>query len=169
MKNKPVGLIVLSVAAAVATLTGLIWTGQSLAHLGSTTELYRKKLSDIRELTSLQQTMQGYRLVLAAREQRTGSPAALPDLLRTTLPGREAAFREIDPLPTLPGWTARRMSVALTDISGDDLGRLLDEAARRQPPWSLLECTLLASPTPGRLAKVEWVLGMVEKSAENRN
>jgi hypothetical protein len=169
MNNKPVGLIVLSVTAAVATLTGLIWTGQSLARLGPAAELYRKKVSDIRELTSLQQTLQDYRRVLAAREQMDGSPAALPDLLRTTLPGREAAFRELDPLPTLPGWTARRMSVALTDISGDDLGRLLAEVARRQPPWSLLECTLLASPTPGRLAKAEWVLGMVEKAAENRN
>lgn len=169
MKNKPASLIVLSVASAVAVVTSLIWTGQSLAHLGPTSELYRKKLSDIRELTALQQTMQGYRRLLAAREQKAGSPAALPNLLRETLPGREAAFREIDPLPTLPGWTARRMSVVLTDISGDDLGRLLNEAAKRQPPWSLLECTLLASPTPGRLAKVEWVLGMVEKSAENRN
>ena len=167
MNNKPVGLIVLSVVAAVAVLTSLIWTGKSLSRLGPTAELYRKKLSDIRELASMQQTLQGYRRVLAARDRQNSSPATLPDLLRTTLPGREASFRELDPLPTLPGWTARRMSVVLTDISGDDLGRLLDEAAKRQPPWSLLECTLLASPTPGRLAKVEWVLGMVEKTSSH--
>jgi hypothetical protein len=163
MKDKPLRLIVLSVAAVIAALTGLIWTAQSLVHLRQTTDLYRKKMSDIRELSGLRQTVLQHRRILAEREKMPGSPAPLPDVLQTALHGREAVCHEIAPLPTLPGWTARRVSVALSDISGDDLGRLFDEAAKRQPPWSLLECTLMASPTPGRLARVELVMGAVER------
>jgi hypothetical protein len=165
MKDNPIRLILLRVAAGVAVLTGLVWSGQSLAHLGQTTDLYRKKISDIRELSTLRQTVLRYRHVLTDREQMAGPLTPLAEVLRTALPGRETAMHEIDPLPTLPGWTARRVSVALTDISGDDVGRLLNETARCRPPWSLLECTLLASPTRGRLAKAELVLGAVEKTA----
>ncbi|MEI6148492.1 MAG: hypothetical protein WCS01_05295, partial [bacterium] len=85
MKDNPIRLILLRVAAGVAVLTGLVWTGQSLAHLGQATDLYRKKISDIRELSTLRQTVLRYRRVLTDREQMASPLTPLAEVLRTAL------------------------------------------------------------------------------------
>jgi hypothetical protein len=165
MKDKPAMLIVLCVAAIVAALTGTIWTARSLVQLPRDVVAYQKKVSDIRELSAMQRTVLGHRALLAERRRMEKTPISLSELVHDALPGKEAAIREMEATPTLPGWTARRASVALSDVSGDDLGRLLHDAANRQPPWSLLEGVLQASPTAGRLAKVELVFGSIEMTA----
>lgn len=161
--------MVLGAAAALAVLIGLIMTARSMAGLSRTAELHRRKADDLRTLAAMRHTAQYYRSVAAARDRTEGAVPPLTDLLRSVLSGRDATIRELPPLPTLPGWSARRVSVVLTNLPGEELGRLLQEAGRQQPGWTLLECTLQASPEAGRLTRVELVLGTVEKTIEGLN
>jgi hypothetical protein len=152
--------------AVVTALAGIVMTARSLAGLSQTVESYRKRTADIREVTALRNRMQVLRALVAERERQGGAPAPVTDLLQAVLPNRAVTTRQLDAMPTLPGWTAQRVSVVLTDIAGDELGRLLQEAARRQPAWTPLDGTLLASSTPGRLAKVELTLMAVGRTGK---
>ena len=152
-------LLVLRVTAALAIVTGLAMSG-----LQDASALYGRKMADARELAAMRQRAHDLRAIVAERTREAGPAATVSELLQAALPGHAAVTRELDPTPTLPGWTARRVSVALSDVTGDELGRLFQEAAKRRS-WALLECTLLASSTPGRLTKAELVLGTVERTA----
>ena len=44
-------------------------------------------------------------------------------------------------------------------------GKLLDAGVAANPPWTLLECTLFAAPTPGRVAKATLVFSTVERAS----
>lgn len=165
MKNNPRSLPILRTAAALAVLAALMMTVRSLATLRDSTDLYRRRTADAIELAALRQRAHSLNAIVATREQEGSPSGTLSDLLQTALPGHPATTREMDPTPTLAGWTARRVSVVLSDVSGDELGRFLQTAADHHPPWALLECSLLAAPTPGRLTKAELVLGSVEHAA----
>jgi hypothetical protein len=157
-------LFILSVLAAAATLAGVALSIRSLAGLSRTAELYRKKTADIREVAVLRNRMHALRALVAERERQTGQPVAIQELLQAAVPSRTATTRELDPMPTVPGWTARRVSVALNDITGDELGRLFQEAARARPGWTPIECTLFAAPAPGRLSKADVTMVTVERA-----
>ena len=165
MKDDRRLLVTLSVMAALAVLASLVLTVRSLTGLRRTTELCQKTSADIGELTALRQRSQQLNAIVAARETMTEPSIPISKLLQTALPVRTATSRELEPVSTVPGWTARRVSVVLTDVTGDELGNLFQEATRCQPPWAILDCTLFASPTPGRLTKAELTLGMVERAA----
>ena len=152
-------------AAALAVLIGLAMTVRSLSGLKETAELYGHKTAEVRELAAMRQRAHDLRAIVAERAGEAGPAPTVSELLQAALPTHAAVTRELDPSPTLPGWTARRVSVVLSDISGDELGRLFQEAGKRHPSWALLECTLLAAQPPGRLAKAELVLGTVERTA----
>lgn len=151
-------------AAFVVTGSGIVWTLRTLAGIDEAVAAFRKKSSDTRELVALRDTARRHRKALADREGMAAPLVPMNEILRSVFPGREIATRELDPAPAPPGWTGRRLSVSLVDVPGDDLGRLLGEASSRQPGWTLLECTLHASPVAGRLAKADLVFGAPERT-----
>lgn len=157
--------MILGAVTALAGVIGLVMTVRTVAGLPQTTALYSRKAADLQTLAGLRQQALQHRALVAAYAQQAGVPVPLATVLREALPGRDATLRELDPPPTLPGWSARRTRVVFAGISGAEMGRFLDDAARRQPAWSLLECTLIAAPTPGRLAKADLVLGTVSRDA----
>ena len=165
MIARPSGLILFGAVTTLVGVVALVMTVRTVTGLSQTAALYNRKTADLRTLAGLRQQTLQQRAIVAGHAEQAEAPAPLSVVLREALPGREAALRDLDPLPTLPGWAARRTRVTFTDIAGDEMGRFLDDAARRQPAWALLECTLVAAPTPGRLAKAELVLCVVTRDA----
>ncbi len=162
MKPRPRLLLSLSVAAAVAGMTGVIITVRSLVGLPQLFDSYRRKASDLHTLHAMQLTASRYREMLATNRKDPGIPVPLSNLLSATIPGCDVTIREREPVPTATGWIAKRFSVTLKSVSGDDLSRFLAEASRQSPVWTLQECTLMAATIPGQLAKAELVMGVVE-------
>jgi len=158
-------LILLWSTAGLSLLAGLLLTARSLGGLGRTTEILAKKADDARELAGLRERAARHQALLKAYAQYPTTPAGFEALERTTLPGQAMRILTTDVSPSVPGWTTRKVSVEINDIAGADLGRLLDAGAAATPPWTLLECTLFAAPTPGRVAKATLVFVTVERTA----
>jgi hypothetical protein len=151
-------------AAGLSLLAGLLLTARSLGGLDRTLEILSRKAADAGELAGLRKQAVRHQALLEATTRYPDTPQGLETLARATLPGQAMRILTTDLSPSVPGWTARKVSVEFNDIAGSDLGRLLDAGAAATPPWTLLECTLLASPTPGRIAKATLVLVTAERS-----
>lgn len=150
-------------AAGIALLAGILLTFNSLTGMNRTTEIMNKKTADAHDLAELQANADMHRAILRHYAQYQTAPIAFETLVKTMLPDRACSTRSTETLPTVPGWSARKISVGFSNISGAELGHLLETGANATPPWTLLECTLFASPTPGRLARAELVMGTVEQ------
>ncbi len=166
MKKNNLSLTILWSLAILALLTGLLLSIRVVGNIGHTTENWRKKNSELQDMMAMRATASEYRALLRYYSQYPASPPQLSDLAHTAVPGVTLTTRLTDTHPATPGWTARKVNIGITDIAGDDLGRFLEAASGSTPPWALLDCTLSASPTPGRLAKVELVLETVERSVQ---
>lgn len=163
MKNSKPILTLLWSAAILSLLAGLGLSLSSSRQIGPTKERWQKQAGQMQEMMALRAKAATHRELLNRYAQYPGTPPQLESVARHAVPGLNPATRSTEVQPSVAGWTARKVSVALSDISGDDLGRFLEEASRTTPPWALLDCTLSASATTGRLAKVEMTLVTVEK------
>ncbi|MEI6563849.1 MAG: hypothetical protein WCO42_06030 [bacterium] len=163
MKKNNTPLALLWSAAGISLLAGLLLTLRSVGDMSRTTEVWHKKANDMQEMNSLRAIAVQHRTLLKHYTGYPAVPTPLGELARTAAPGLNLMTRSTETHPTVPGWTARMVSVGLTDITGDDLGRLLDAATAANPPWALLECTVSAASTAGRLSKAELVFETVER------
>lgn len=150
-------------AAIIALVIGLLLSVRTLGGIGRTTEIWNKKTNEFQELLAMREIAAKHRNLLKRYAQFPATPAPLEELARNAVPGLNLMTRSTESHPSVPGWTARKVSIGITDIMGDDLGRFLEALSAATPPWALLDCTLSASPAPGRLAKVEMVLETVER------
>jgi hypothetical protein len=166
MKKNNHSLTALWSAAILAAIVGVILSIQSLRDIGRTTEIWHKKTNDLQEMLAMRTTAATHRNLLKLYAQYPASPAPLGELARVAVPGLMLTTRSTETHPSAPGWTSRKVSLGLADISGNDLGRFLEAVGTASPPWALLDCTITSSPTPGRLAKVELVLETVERSLQ---
>lgn len=165
MSGERNSLRALRIAAGVAAVCGLAMAATRLAALPEESGRWRKKAADLQEIRKLQATLEQQERVVAGFG---AYPAAAPDLgplLRNAFQGKTVATRERDAVPTLAGWTGRRVSVVIEDVEGADLDRFLENAAALRPPWGLAECVLQASGKSGRLSRAELTLVTVEKAA----
>jgi len=151
-------LIKLWIAASLSLAAGLLLTVRSLSGLPRTTELLARKVADSRDLTELRLQADRYQVLLEHYSCLPAMPTGFETLVRSTLPGAAMTTRATATLPSVPGWTVKKVSVDFTDITGEELGRMLEAGAAAQPPWSLVECTLFASPVAGRMAKASLVM-----------
>ncbi len=165
MKKNNTPLVILWNAAGLSLLAGLILTLHSLNGITRTREILSKKANDIRELVGLRTQANRYRSLLTATAQYPASPVPLETLARTALPSQPMRVLTTDITPSVTGWIAKKVSVEFNDIAGIDLGKLLDAGVAANPPWTLLECTLFAAPTPGRVAKATLVFSTVERAS----
>lgn len=151
--------------AVAAALLGVVWTARNLAVLPRVSERWEKKTADLAELQAIRAAVGRQDRRVAEFEAMPTAPSDLSSLARTCF-GKAVATRELEPMPTVAGWTARRVALALDDVAGDDVGRFMAEAAAAKPPWGVTECVLQASGKSGRLARAEWTLVAVEKSGK---
>lgn len=158
-------MVIVWSAAGLALLAGLLLTTRSLAGMDRTLEILSRKTADASELAALRDRAALHQALLASYAGYPATPTGLDALSRIALPGTPMRIVTTDLSPSVPGWKARKVSVEFNDIAGADLGRFLDAGAAATPPWSLAECTLLASPTPGRIAKATLVLVAAERQA----
>ncbi len=165
MKKNNTPLIIVWGAAGLSLLAGLLLTVHSLNGISRTQEILLKKANDIRELAGMRSQANRYHALLTAAVQYPAGSIPLETLARTTVPAQSMRLLATDITPSVPGWTAKKVSVEFTDIAGTDLGKLLDAGAIANPPWTLLECTLFAAATPGRVAKATLVFSTVERSS----
>lgn len=163
MKKNNTILIALWSAAAGSMIIGLLLTTYTLGGIGRTKEIWRKKTSDLQDMAAMRATADTHREILKHYAQYPGTPVQLEVLARTAAPGLNLIIRSTETHPSVPGWTARKVSVGITNISGEELGRFLQALRGTTPPWAALNCTLTASPTLGQLAKAELVLETVER------
>ena len=159
-------LILLWSLAGLSLATGILLTLRSVYAVPRTTELWERKAADIKALTVLQTRTARNRAILDGYSRYPALPVGLETLTQTTLPGRTLTARTTESRPSVPGWSLRKVSVDLTDISGEDLGKWLAAGAQATPPWALVECTLTAASTPGRLAKATLVMETVERTGQ---
>jgi hypothetical protein len=157
VKNPEPTLLLAGSATGLALVAGLILTLRTLGSLDSATALWARKATEAAALQRLAAITAEQRAEVALRATAPAEPANLGVLLRDTLPGITAEWRALEPLPTIPGWTAPRQGVTLTNLTGDELGRFLAAATTANPPWALLECSLRAAPRAGHLARAELV------------
>ncbi|MEI8351254.1 MAG: hypothetical protein WCG36_02970 [bacterium] len=157
-------LILLWSLAGLSLATGLLLTLRSLNAIPRTTELWERKAEDIKALTVLQTRASRNRAILDRYSRYPAVPVSLESLTQTTLPGRTLITRATESRPCVPGWSLRKVSVDLNDIEGEDLGKWLAAGAQASPPWALVECTLTAASTPGRLARATLVMETVERT-----
>ncbi len=165
MKKNNLPLIILWTTAGLALLAGLLLTVQSLNGITRIREILLKRANDARELAGMRLQANRYYSLLTTYAQYPASPVPLETLARTTLPAQPMRVLTTDITPSVPGWTAKKVSVEFTDISGTDLGKLFDAGATAHPPWTLIECTLFAGPTPGRVAKATLVFSTAERAS----
>lgn len=168
MKHANPSLIALWAAAILSIAIGSIAALQSLAGLERQTSLWKQKLNDRRELARLQDQSRLFREAVKAHEKWPASPPVLQNLLSQTLPGITVSPFAFSDHPSPEHWTARRVTFAITDVPGESLERFFEAAATSRPPWSVEECTLMASASSGRLARVDLVMVAVER-AESGN
>lgn len=165
MKKSNTPLAILWSAAGLSLLAGLIMTINSLNGISRTLEILSKKTNDIRELVGMRTQATRYHSLLKATVQYPASPVPLETLVRTTLPAQPIRLLSTDITPSVSGWNAKKVSVEFNDIAGSDLGKLLDAGTTANPPWTLIECTLFAAPTEGRVAKATLVFSTVERAS----
>ncbi len=165
MKKNNTPLVILWSATGLSLLAGLILTIQSLNGINRSREILSKKATDIRELAGMRTQANRYHSLLMTAVQYPGSPVPFETLARTTLPAQPIRLLSTDITPSVSGWTAKKVSVEFNDITGSDLGKLLDAGTTATPPWTLIECTLFSAPTPGRLAKATLVFSTVERAS----
>ncbi len=163
MKKNNTTLPFLWGAAFLAVMIGVMLSIRSLSGLGRTTEIWDKKAKDLQELKAMRSIAAEHRSLLNHYAQFPSFAPSLGELAAKAVPGLSFMTRTTETHPALPGWTAKKVSIGLVDITGDDLGRFLKAVGNAAPPWAILDCTLSASPAPGRLAKVELVLETVER------
>jgi len=161
-KNKST-LIKLWIVAGLSLAAGLLLTVHSISELSRVTELLARKAADARELSALRLQAGRYQTLLEVFSHYPAMPTPFETLARSTLSGGAMTTRSTTTLPSVPGWIAKKVSVDFTDITGDDLGRILETAGAAQPPWGLVEATLFASPTAGRVAKATLVMESAER------
>ncbi|MEI7881106.1 MAG: hypothetical protein WCI95_09550 [bacterium] len=166
MKRNNHSLTALWSAAILAAIVGVVFSFQSLRDLGRTTEIWHKRTNDLQAMMTMRTTAATHRNLLELYAQYPAAPAPPGELARLAVPGLILTTRSTETHPSAPGWTARKVNLGLTDISGNDLGRFLEAVSTASPPWAILDCTVSASPTPGHLAKVELVLETVERSIQ---
>jgi hypothetical protein len=164
MKKNNTPLITLWIFAGLALLCGFLLSVRTLTGSKRISEIWTKKANDIRDMQALRSVAAEQRQILQQYAQFPAAPTQLEEIARTAVPGLNLVIRSTDKSPSVPGWTARKVSLNLADVSGDDLGRFLAAASSATPPWALLNCTLSASPTRGRLAKAELILVTVERN-----
>lgn len=165
VKKSNIPLMILWSSAGLYLLAGLLLTARSLGGLDRTLEILSRKAADAVELAGLRERAKRHQALLESYGRYPATAQGLEALARATLPGQALRILTTDISPSVPGWTARKVSVEFNDMAGTDLGRFLDAGAAATPPWTLLECTLLASPTPGRVAKATLVFVTVERRA----
>ncbi len=163
MKKNKSTLIKLWIVAGLCLAAGLLLTVHSIGRLHRVTELLARKAADARELAGLRLQAGRYQTLLENYSRHPAMPTPFETLARSTRPGAAMTTRTTATLPSSPGWIANKVSVDFTDIAGDDLGRILEAAGAAQPPWVLVEATLFASPTAGRIAKAALVMESAER------
>lgn len=164
MKENNPSLTALWSAAIISALIGILLSFQALSDIGRKTEIWRKKTNDLQEIRAMCTVASAHRNLLKHYAKYPAAPAPLAELARQAVPGLNLTTRSTESHPSVSGWTARKVSLGLADITGNDLGRFLEAVSAASPPWAILDCTISASPTPGRLAKVELVLETVERN-----
>lgn len=158
-------LILLWSLAGVSLAAGILLTVSSVKSIPRTIELWERRADDIRTLSSLQTLAERNRRILAEYSRYPATPVSLETLTKSALPGRALTVRVTESLPSVPGWTLRKVGVELTDIAGEDLEKWLQAGAAARPPWAVAECTLNASPVAGRLSKAALVMVTAERSS----
>jgi hypothetical protein len=161
-KNKST-LIKLWMIAGLSLAAGLLLTVHSVIGLPRVTERLARKVADARELADLRLQAGHYQTLLDTHSRYPARPTPFETLAQSTLPGAALSTRNTATLPSVPGWIAKKVSVDFTGITGDDLGRILEATGAAQPPWGLVEATLFASPTAGRVAKANLVMVSAER------
>lgn len=163
MKNSPAILPILWGAAILSVVLGFAFSLSAVGKIGSTKELWGRKADQFHEMMALRATATSHRALVNQYAQYPATPSPIQEVARLAAPGMNPAIRATEVSPSVPGWTARKIHMGLTDITGSDLGLFLEAAGRTTPPWAVLECTLTAGAAPGRLSKVEITLVTVER------
>ena len=163
MKNSNITLISLWMLATLTLASGLMISLRTATQVTSTSELWQKKAADLQEMNRLRTIAADYRAILQLYSQYPATAPLLTELARDTIPGVNLTTRLTETYPAVPGWTTRKASIGLANVSGNELGRFLENLGKASPPWAILDCTLSSSPTPGQLAKVEMVLVTAER------
>ncbi len=164
MKKNNTSLIILWGLAILSLIGGFLLSLGTLKDIRRTEEIWRKKTNDLRDMQALRTLAAEQRNLLQYYAQFPARPAPLEEIARTAVPGLNLLIRATEKSPSVPGWSARKVSLGLVDVSGDDLARFLEAAGSATPPWALLNCTLSAGPVPGHLAKAELILVTVERN-----
>jgi hypothetical protein len=167
MKHANPSLVILWSAAILAMGIGIISAIQSLSGLNRQNDLWKQKRSDRQELHRLLDRSRNFTRAVNAHKAWPSSPPPLQDMITATLPGVTPSPLSFSDQPSLKHWTTRRVSFSLTDVQGESLGNFLDAAATSRPPWSVEEITLTASPSSGRLARVDMIMVAVERAASD--
>jgi hypothetical protein len=165
MKYDNPKLITLWAAASLVVLVGIIASIKSVTGLSRQAEIWQQKSAARHELVNLLNLSKRHTAAVEAHKAWPVSPVPLQDLISSTLPGIVVSPLISTEQPSAENWTTRRISFSMTDVPGASLEKFFVAAATSRPPWSVEECTLIASTSSGRLAKVELVMTGVERKA----
>lgn len=165
MKKNNSSLVILWGAAGLSLLAGIVLTIHSLSGIARSEELLSRKTEQVVELSAMRAQAVRYQSILKLYAGYPATPRKFSDLARTALPGSALTVLSSTTQPAVPGWTAQKISVELSDITGEDIGKLLDAGTAAKPPWALVECVFFASPTPGRIAKATLVMETAERQS----
>ena len=153
-------------AAGVTLGLGLMLTARSLTGLARDRDRYDKRLTDLRAVDSLAQTVAARDAALQTWSRTDASVRPLAEILRTQGPDAAAVIRDLESASGPAGWQIRRTSVVLTNVGYDRLADTARLASAARPPWTLAECVLQASERPGIAARMELVFETAERSGK---
>lgn len=159
-------LIQLWSVAGLSLVAGLLLSVRTLGGLSRTTELLARKTADSRELASLRLQAERYQALLDQGARYPATPTSYEALVRSASPEASVVTRTTASRPSVPGWSTQKITVEITNITGDTLGKIVEAGSAAKPPWALVESTLFASPVAGRVAKATLVLESVERQKE---
>jgi hypothetical protein len=154
---------ILSAAAAVVAVTGILLTIGSIRATPAARAQMARRAGDLAQLQALSVDARRAEEALRARAAM-GRERALPveDLLMSAFPGLEAQVQPREKQPLGDGWFARTVEVVLEEAPLAGIGKLAEEGGALRPPWRVAELSIVASDRPG-IGRVTLVLEAIEK------
>jgi len=142
---KPASPIWTSVLLLGAAALALAFTAYTLGQAPGLRQQIARRQADLVRLQTLAGEQAVDRAALDALAAAGAGAPALPDLIKSVLPGTKVDLHERETQRLIEGWSVRLMDVMLDDVNLAEAGQLLLRLEAARPPWRVAELQITAS------------------------
>jgi hypothetical protein len=152
------------VAAAISFAAGIILTAYAGWQTPQWREQISKRVADLGKMKALEQSLAGDESAVQRYESLgMKHPIPLAEVLSKAGIAETPDIRSRESKPTLAGWSLRTMDVRVEEAPLSKIGRIIEQAESRRPPWRLTECSVSASDKIAGHGRITLVFEALEK------